>query len=464
MDPTEMRKLPAVDELLQHPIVLKWQAQLPRPMLIAAVRDCLAQQRRQITQGASAPTDNEWVQLLNQHLYRMQRSRLQRVINASGVVLHTNLGRAPLSVEAVTALTQVAGEYSNLELDLESGVRGSRDSYCELLLQLLTSAPAAMVVNNGAAAILLVLTALTAGRAVLLSRGQMIEIGGSFRIPEVMAQSGCFLQEVGTTNKTHLHDYAAAITSNTAAILKVHTSNYRVVGFTSAPQAKELAALAHKHGVLLIEDLGSGVLLPTEKYGLTHEPTIQESLASGVDIVTCSGDKLLGGPQAGIILGQRQLLQRCQQHPLARALRVGKLTLAALQATLTHYLREDEQAIPLWQMCSLPLEAIGQRVHTLADKLVAKWPTNAHWQVRVIPGRSPIGGGSLPGETLPTMLLALVGVNEQAPERLLAMLRWHTPPVIARIEDEQLLFDLRTVAPADDEVLLSAIDNVLMQP
>jgi L-seryl-tRNA(Ser) seleniumtransferase len=461
MDPIKMRKLPAVDELLQHPLIRGWQSQLPRPMVVAAIRACLAQQREQLAKGAEPLADDAWGQLIIDRLSCMQRSQLQRVINASGVLLHTNLGRAPLSDQAVAALTQVAGEYSNLELDLQSGVRGARHGYGEWMLQLLTGAQAALVVNNGAAAILLALTALAAGSSVLLSRGQMIEIGGSFRIPEVMAQSGCHLHEVGTTNKTHLSDYATAITPNTAAILKVHTSNYKVIGFTGSPSTSELATLAHQHGLLFIEDLGSGVLIPTEKYGLTHEPTIQESLASGADIVTCSGDKLLGGPQAGIILGRQELVQRCRKHPLARALRVGKLTMAALQATLMHYLRQKEQAIPLWQMCSLPVEHIAERARALAERLITKWPIDAHWQVRVIPGLSPIGGGSLPGETLPTMLLSLTGKNERAPERLMAMLRWYTPPVITRIEDEQLLIDLRTVAATDDEVLFKALDQVL---
>jgi len=458
----ELRHLPAVDELLRHKVVADWGEVLPRPLIVEVVRECIAAGRTQVIAGSAAPTPEEWESLLAAAFTRAQRGLFQRVINATGVILHTNLGRAPLSAAALAAVGEVASGYSNLELDLESGGRGSRHIHGEMLLQRLTGAEAAMVVNNGAAAILLALTALAAGREVILSRGQMIEIGGSFRIPEVLAASGCQLMEVGTTNRTHLRDYERAITANTAALLKVHTSNYMVIGFASSPTGSEMAHLAHSQGLPLIEDLGSGVLIPIEKYGLRHEPTIQEALADGVDLVTCSGDKLLGGPQAGLIIGRKDLVERCRRHPLARALRVGKLTLAALQATLELYLRgEQEQSIPVWHMCTCTAESIHSRAHAVALRLSDMFAGALPVQVAVMAGVSAVGGGSLPGESLPTAVLAITGAGNHAPDRLAQRLRQHTPPVVGRVEDGRLLLDLRTVPPADDAVVTAALAAAL---
>ncbi len=446
-----LRSLPAVDELWHR--YAKDAAKLPRTVTIQAIRVLVDRVRRDVRGGQNPPDDAQWEQLVSKALSRAERQFLTPVINATGVVLHTNLGRAPLSSTALEAVSRVSGSYSNLEYDIERGQRGSRYAHGALMLTLLTGAEAALVVNNGAAAILLVLAALSAGREVILSRGEMIEIGGAFRIPEVMEQSGCTLVEVGTTNRTHLHDYERALTANTGAILKVHPSNYRISGFVRSVSCRDLAPLARRQGVALIADMGSGVLLDTTAFGLEHEVTVQEMIAAGTDIVTFSGDKLLGGPQAGLILGRRELIERCRMHPLARALRVGKMTLAALQATLAHYLEGDaHEIIPIWRMCAQSPQDLRRRAERVASGLA---DTGA--AVRVVTGESAIGGGSLPGETLPTVLLAVEGEADT----LAAAMHQGTPPIIARIDQDRLLIDLRTVNPEHDELILAALKAVL---
>lgn len=461
IDSAALRRIPSVDELLRKAASV--ECRLPRPLMTDALRTLVATVRTEVRNGRPAPSPEAWDALVAHALHQAESRLFISVINATGVVLHTNLGRAPLSEAALAAIAATAGGYNNLEYTVENGARGSRHLHGEAMLRLITGAEAAMVVNNGAAAILLVLSTIASGRSVLLSRGEMIEIGGSFRIPDIMAQSGCRLVEVGTTNRTHPHDYEQAVTSETGAILKVHTSNYHISGFTAAVGRKELAGLAHARQLPLIEDLGSGVLLDTGTFGLPHEPTVQEALNAGVDLVTCSGDKLLGGPQAGLILGRADLIAQCKRHPLARALRVGKLTLAALQATLAHYLRgEAEQEIPIWRMCRLTTAEIEQRAKALADQLVSgRLPQQL--RVQVVAGASAVGGGSLPDATLPTMLLAICGTGDWAPQRLAAKLRNGAVPVVARVESDALLLDLRTVHPADDAVVLSALRAALDQ-
>ena len=378
------------------------------------------------------------------------RPTIRPVINATGVIIHTNLGRALLSPAACAAMEQAARSYSNLEYDLKAGQRGSRYVHAEELLCRLTGAEAALVVNNNAGAVLLILSALARGREVIISRGQLVEIGGGFRIPDVMRQSGAILVEVGTTNRTHRRDYEAAITDQTAMLLRVHRSNFRLTGFVTEPTLAEMADLAHSQGLLVGDDLGSGTLLDTADYGLAHEPTIQESLAAGADIVSCSGDKLLGGPQAGIILGHADLIAQLRRFPLTRALRVDKTTLAGLQATLLHYVKsEATREVPVWRMIAIPLEALAVRAEAWAGRLAA-----AGLRSKVRDGRSAVGGGSLPGETLPTRLLALL---EPSPERLASFLRHADPPVIARVEDEQLVLDPRTVQPEEENELLEIV-------
>jgi L-seryl-tRNA(Ser) seleniumtransferase len=361
-----------------------------------------------------------------------------------------------LSDEARSAMDAVAVGYSNLEYDLDTGRRGSRYVHAEEILCRLTGAEAALVVNNNAAAVLLILMALAQGREVIISRSQLVEIGGGFRIPDVMRQSGARLVEVGTTNRTYVRDYEAAITEDTAALMRVHRSNFRLVGFTHEPALAEMVALAEARGILLFDDLGSGTLLDTAPYGLAHEPTMQESITAGAPVVSCSGDKLLGGPQAGIILGRAELIARLKKFPLTRALRVDKTTLASLQATLRHYLLgEAVEKVPVWRMISTSQEMLRERAEHWARELQGRGVPS-----RVVPGHSTVGGGSLPGETLSTHMLAL---ELAAPDTVAARLRAGEPPVIARIEDDRLVFDPRTVLPEQEAVLLKAIAGAALE-
>jgi L-seryl-tRNA(Ser) seleniumtransferase len=375
------------------------------------------------------------------------------VINASGVILHTNLGRAPLSRSALQALAGVSQGYSNLEYDLESGKRGLRSIHAEKFLQRLTGAEAALVVNNNAAALLLCLSALARRRRVVIARSQLVEIGGGFRVPDVLAQSGAKLVEVGTTNRVHLADFTQALDQTAALVMRAHHSNFKIVGFTAEPELAELVELAHTRGVLFLDDLGSGALLDTQKYGLTHEPMVQESMKAGADLVCFSGDKLLGGPQAGIILGKAELIARIKKHSLARAVRADKLCLAALSATLLHYLKDEaEREVPVWRMIATTAEQVRERA--------IGW-REAIGEGEVIAGQSTVGGGSLPEEVLPTWLLAL---DRPAPGKSIERLRKGNPPVIARLENDRILFDPRTVLPEQDGMLATVLRNTLLEP
>jgi L-seryl-tRNA(Ser) seleniumtransferase len=417
--------------------------------LTELIRQTLAEAREAIGRGSEAPSDEQLADHVLSRARLVLEPSLRPVINATGVVIHTNLGRAPLSDDAVAAMAVVSSGYSNLEFDLEAGERGSRHSHLEAALSQLTGAEAAIAVNNNASALLLALSALAAGREVIVSRGQAVEIGGGFRIPDVMRQSGATLVEVGTTNRTYLRDYESAITDNTAAIMRVHTSNFRVVGFTAAPTLREMSRVAAEHNVLLLDDVGSGCLLDTTQFGLAPEPTVGESLASGADLCLFSGDKLLGGPQAGIIAGQSELIDRLRHHPLARAVRLDKATIAGLHATLLHYLRgEALTQIPVWRMIATPIAEIERRARRWKRAIPGS---------KVIDGRSMIGGGSLPEESLPTKLLAISGDVTELAHRL----RTGDPPVVARIEDGALLLDPRTVQPREDRALLAALKKAL---
>ncbi|MCR4407781.1 MAG: L-seryl-tRNA(Sec) selenium transferase [Anaerolineae bacterium] len=450
----ELRKLPGVDRLLQEPAVQNLIQIYGRELVVEGLRHALDTARDQIRRGASCPPAEEIMIQAEGYLRALARPTLRPVINASGVIIHTNLGRAPLSEETRMAMLDAARGYTNLEYDLEAGQRGSRYVHAEQLLCRLTGAEAALVVNNNAGAVLLILTALAQGREVIISRSQLIEIGGGFRIPDVMRQSGAHLVEVGTTNRTHLHDYEEAIGPETAALMRAHHSNFRIIGFTAEVPLEDLVALAGEHGLLVFDDLGSGTLLDTAAFGLAHEPTMQESVAVGADIVSCSGDKLLGGPQAGIILGRAKLIAHLRRHPLTRALRVDKTTLAGLQATLLHYLKgEAVDKIPVWQMIASRPDTLKQRAERWAQAL-----SQTGVRAMVTEGRSTVGGGSLPGETLPTWLVAL-GVD--SPDALAARLRAGEPPVIARIEDDRLCLDPRTVFEEEEETLLRAVQAAL---
>lgn len=454
---TEYRRLPAVDALLQSPPVAALVDRYGHGPVTAAIRATVAAARQAIAAGDSAPQPGEWPARLAATLEQAHRPTLRAVLNATGVIIHTNLGRAPLSQTALDAMASVAQGYSNLEYDLQQGARGSRYDHARSLLAQLTGTEDALVVNNNAAAIFLALSALCQGRQVLISRGQLVEIGGGFRIPDVLRQSGAQLVEVGTTNRTHLRDFAEAITPQTAAIMRVHSSNFRQLGFVTQPELNELAQLVQRHNqqqpehpLMLIDDLGSGTLLDTAPYGLAPEPTVPGSLAAGADLVSFSGDKLLGGPQAGFLLGRGTLIGRVRRHPLARALRVDKLTLAALDATLRSYQGgRATQEIPVWRMISADLGALRARAQHWQERL------RAHGvESYMMPGESAIGGGSLPGETLPTVLLTIA---HPQPDQASADLRQGHPPVVCRIQHDHLCFDPRTILPEQDETLLAAI-------
>ncbi len=449
----QLRQLPSVDVLLQDHTLRALEQRYGHTLVVEACRAALDAARQRILAGADAPMPALLVDDIRERVEHAARPSLLPVINATGVIIHTNLGRAPLSEETIAAMQRVAQGYSNLEYDLTAGERGSRYVHAETLLKRLTGAEAALVVNNNAAAVLLILATFARGKQVVISRGQLVEIGGGFRIPEVMQQSGATLVEVGTTNRTYLSDYARAINEHTAILMRVHASNFRLIGFTHQPALNELATLAHEKNVLCVDDLGSGALLDTRAYGLAHEPMPQESLAAGADLVAFSGDKLLGAPQAGIILGKKTLIDALKKYPLTRALRVDKVTLAGLQATLLHYLKnEATKKIPIWLMITTTRETLDARATRWAERLRA-----AHLDATVIDAESTIGGGSLPGETLPTRAVALTVAS---PDAFAARLRAHTPPIIARIEADRIVLDPRTVLLNEEETLLSGIIHV----
>jgi L-seryl-tRNA(Ser) seleniumtransferase len=461
--PELFRKLPSAEKLLRADGVrnLTDDEGLPHELVLENVRATLDDARQAIRDGSATESDLELDALANIVMGKVRRtleSNLRPVINAAGVVLHTNLGRAPLSAEATAAVNAVSASYNNLEYDLERGERGSRLSHIESLIARLSGAEAGIAVNNNAAAVFMVLSTFAVGKEAILSRGQAVEIGGSFRIPDVMTQSGAKLVEVGTTNKTYASDYENAITPATSMLMRVHSSNFKIIGFTAAPTLEEMAEVANRHNVLLVDDLGSGTFLDTARYGLAHEPTVQASIAAGAHLVTFSGDKLLGGPQAGLIAGKKELIAKLKKHPLARALRLDKMTLAALQATLLHYVRgEAERKIPIWQMMSRTPESLHAQATAWQTRLAAYWQGAA-----VIEGMSTVGGGSLPGETFPTWLLALpVPLDRNVTANsLTTALRRHTPPIVCRVERETLLFDPRTVLPGQEEILLTALESL----
>ncbi|HLB28999.1 MAG TPA: L-seryl-tRNA(Sec) selenium transferase [Dehalococcoidia bacterium] len=447
------RALPSVDRLLGHPQVGTLKGLCPQSVLTSLIREELEVARGAIAAGSAPPSLEDLAEGVVRAARALLQPSLRPVINATGVIIHTNLGRAPLSAEARAATDAVVRGYSNLELDLREGGRGSRQAHLEEALCRLTGAEAALAVNNNASAVLLALTALAKDREVIVSRGQAVEIGGGFRIPEILRQSGARLVEVGTTNRTYLQDYEGAITGETAALLRVHTSNFRVIGFTESVPLEELALLARSRGLWLLDDLGSGCLIDTRPFGLAPEPLVQDSVAKGVDLVFFSGDKLLGGPQAGIIVGRRDLVARLRQHPLARAVRVDKASIAGLQATLGHYLRgEALQKVPVWRMIAMPAQEIGRRAR--------RWARALGPRGRLLDGRSMVGGGSLPEESLPTRLLAIPCQDGREATELAHRLRRGSPPVVARIEGDAVVLDPRTVLLEEDEAVIAALKEV----
>ena len=447
---TSLRDLPSIEQLLQlsHRLINEYG----RPLTLGALRSTLdeARARFKAKPEAGLPSMDVILSQAESHLTAWTASTLHPVINATGVILHTNLGRAPLSKAALTAMKEAAENYSTLEYDLTKGQRGSRLVHAESILQRLTGAEAALVVNNNASAVLLVLSALASRKRVIISRTQLVEIGGGFRVPDVMKQSGAKLVEVGATNKVRLSDYKEALEEPAALVLRAHRSNFKIVGFTEEPELREIVDVAHQANVPVLDDIGSGALLDTAKYGLAHEPTVQESLAAGVDLVCFSGDKLLGGPQAGIIVGKKDLIDKIKKHPLARAVRADKTCLAGIAATLLHYLKDEaEREIPVWRMMSLTEGQIKVRAGAWREAL---------GQGDVIASQSAVGGGSLPEECLSTYVLAL---RVKSPVTFLKKLRECHPPIIARVENDTMLFDPRTVL--NDEILLSNLKSLLQE-
>jgi L-seryl-tRNA(Ser) seleniumtransferase len=447
---TSLRDLPSVEKLLQsaEPLVSEYG----RPLTLDALRQTLDEARARFNTRPETglPSIDMIVAQAGSRLAQQTTPTLLPVINATGVILHTNLGRAPLSEATIQAMAEAAADYSTLEYDLVSGQRGSRLVHAESVLQYLTGAEAALVVNNNASAVLLVLSALAHRKRVVISRTQLVEIGGGFRVPDVMKQSGAKLVEVGTTNKVRISDYSEALLEPAGLVMRAHRSNFKIVGFTEEPELKDIVDAAHKVDVSVVDDLGSGALLDTAKYGLSHEPTVQESLTAGVDLVCFSGDKLLGGPQAGIILGKKDLMEKIRKHPLARAVRADKTCLAGITATLMHYLKDEaEREIPIWRMISIRLEQLKVRAEAWREVL---------GQGEVIQSVSTVGGGSLPEETVPSFVLAL---KVKSPNKFSKKLRQANPPVIARVENDTILFDPRTVL--DDERLVNTLKFLLSE-
>ncbi len=444
------RLLPSVEKILQMNQIQSLVAVYGRNLTLSATRQVLEDARTAISQRGLIPREEQILRAIEEHLIALTTPSLIPVINASGVILHTNLGRAPLSQEAMQAARQVACRYSNLEYDLEKGKRGSRLFHAEKYLCHLTGAEAALVVNNNAAAVLLALAALASRRRVVIARSQLVEIGGGFRIPDVMRQSGAKLLEIGTTNRVNLEDYRSSMEQNPVLFLVAHRSNFKLIGFTAEPSLPEIANLAHQAGIPLLVDLGSGTLIDTARFGLAHEPMVQEVLQDGADLVCFSGDKLLGGPQAGIIVGKKLFIEKLRRHPLARAVRADKIALATLSATLLHYMKEEAiQKVPIWQMIAQSAEDIRRRANDWKAKLAQQGISS-----EVMEGMSTVGGGSLPEESLSTYLLA---IQAKQAETSLKRLRQNSPPVIARIEQDKVVFDPRTVFVEEENELIAAI-------
>jgi L-seryl-tRNA(Ser) seleniumtransferase len=444
------RTLPSIDALLLDDRLVALVERHGRDAVTQLAREALEDQRDEIRRTGE-PLVTQTVELVLQRSGSLE-STLLPVINATGVIIHTNLGRAPLARSALEAMRRVSEGYSTLEFDLEAGGRGSRHAHVERLLCRATGAEAAIAVNNNASALLLALAALCAGGEVVISRGQLVEIGGGFRIPDVMRQSGARLVEVGTTNRTYVRDYEAAIGDHTSGLLRVHSSNFAVVGFTAAASIGELSTLARRHELALIDDLGSGALVDTQQFGLAAEPMVQDSVTAGADVVLFSGDKLLGGPQAGIAVGRREAIESMKQHPLARAVRIDKASLAALGATIQHYLAGDAlEELPVWRMIATPLDQISRRAR--------RWSLVCGQHGETIEGRSAVGGGSLPGEELPTVVCAVTPPDGDA-DAFAAALRRQPTPIVGRIRDDRVLLDPRTVDPRDDHEVEQALASL----
>jgi L-seryl-tRNA(Ser) seleniumtransferase len=455
-----LRYLPAVDELLRQKAISDAVETYPRTLVVRAIRNVLDRNRQAILKGEVAlePEEFDQANLVNEifeELEHLASFTLRRVVNGTGIIIHTNLGRSLLCQDALDRLQLIGSGYSNLEYDLAAGKRGSRYVHAEAILCEITGAEGALVVNNNAGAVVLVLNTLAQGREVVVSRGQLVEIGGSFRVPDIMARSGALLREVGCTNRTHPNDYEGAIGPETALLLDVHASNYQIIGFTAEVGLGELVELGRRHAVPVMQDLGSGCFVDLTRFGLQGEPLVQDSVRSGADVITFSGDKLLGGTQAGIILGRKELIARLKKNPLTRALRVDKLTLAALEATLRLYRDEDTaiQAIPTLRMIATDLKTLEDRARGLVEALRANMAESIG--VEIMDGYSMVGGGALPVQNLPTKLVAMSS-KEMSAARLEVRFRGYMTPIIGRVEQELFLLDVRTLQPGDEEIITAA--------
>ncbi len=461
-----LRSLPSVDKLKNHPAVLSLVEQYGEELVSEAARNVVDALREEIRSSAAGAFPMEKLEpaslaaAVNDYLRRKCAPSLRRAVNATGVIMHTGLGRAAFPEAAQGALAEVSAGYSTLAIDRDSGRRRHRDGHLEGLICGLTGAEAATVVNNNAAATMLILNTLAGGQEVIVSRGQLVEIGGAFRMPDVMAASGACLKEVGTTNKTHLRDYREAIGERTGAIMRVHHSNYRIVGFTAEPSLEDLVELAHTHELHFIDDLGSGALVDLSRWGIEHEPLVRDSIRAGVDVACFSGDKLIGGPQAGIIVGKREAVDRIRKNQLARALRVGKLTIAGMEATLRLFLRPDRltEDHPVYWMFSRSAAQVGRRAQRLVRRLRPHIPHDT--EITVIEGGSQVGSGAVPVETIPTRLIQIRSPHMSA-EKLARRLRRNDPPIFARVHKEALLLDLRTALKGEERVMADALIHIL---
>lgn len=451
-----LRRIPAVDDLLSRDALRSLEKRVGHRLLVEATRHVIQGLRNRLSSGALSDVS---VEMIEKEIIAATESSaefsLRPVINATGVILHTNLGRAPLAPKAAERLVETATSYSNLEYNLEQGGRGKRDEHTHRLFARLLGAEMTLIVNNNAAAVFLALNTLAEGGEVIVSRGELIEIGGSFRIPDICAKSGAVLREVGATNRTRLGDYAAAINDRTRVLMRVHPSNFRMVGFTERPELSELAGLARQHHLPLLEDLGSGSIVDLARFGIRDEPPAGASLKAGVDVLTFSGDKLLGGPQAGILTGRREPLERIRRNPLFRALRVDKLTIAALEATVAIYLRGDLNEIPALRLIQIPSADLARRATSLAERIAEK----PGMLVKVQQGESVVGGGSTPGQSLPTSLIAISHARLSAQD-IESELRHNVPPIIARVERDQVLLDLRTVFENQEDEIIKALGRL----
>jgi L-seryl-tRNA(Ser) seleniumtransferase len=458
MNAEKFRQLPGVDKVLSNKKVSHYLNIFSQEVVVDVVRKYIDNARKRIENGREVLSEDEIIEGVVSYLQSFNTPTIKPVINATGIIIHTNLGRAPMSQEAILAMDLASTGFNNLEFDLDSGIRGSRHVHIEKILCQLSGAESGLAVNNNAAGVMLSLTALAKRKEVIVSRGEAVEIGGGFRVPDVMRQSGAKLVEVGTTNCTYIYDYENAITDKTAALLRVHPSNFRLQGFTHRVELKEMVAVAEKHDIPVIDDLGSGCFLDTAQFGLQPEPTVQDSIVAGAGVVCFSGDKLVGGPQAGIVLGKKNYIDVIKKHPLARALRIDKTRLAGIVTTLTHYLKDETlQKIPVWAMISMPIDIINARAEDWADI--------APELFEVVDGESMIGGGSLPGDTIPTRLLEIKSSSKRTEKNKASLiskkLREHSPPVIVRIEKDSVFLDPRTVMPEEDILVRKALLGIV---